>query len=191
MLPPRRCDRVAEAAAPDAVGEVVEAHAVRAADDEAGLADLREHAVAQRRVGVALDHQRGHHRRRARAVGDHLVERGVDARVRDREHHVLDRLGQRRERRVAGHAEHRLAAGVDGVQAALVAALQQVLDRCGGRPCPRARWRRVRRSTAAGAGDRADEPCGRRARAVRNPRPASRACAADPRMAVRPRGSAP
>ena len=117
-----------EAAGPGALGEVVEAHAVRAADDQSGLADLREHAVAQRRVGVVLDHERGHDRRRARAVGDHLVERRLDARVRDREDDVLDGLGQLRERRVAGHAEHRLAAGIDGVEAAFVAALQQVLD---------------------------------------------------------------
>ena len=38
-----------EAAAPDAVGEVVKAHTVRAADDQAGLPDLSEQPVAQRR----------------------------------------------------------------------------------------------------------------------------------------------
>ena len=179
-----------EAAAPDAVGEVVEAHAVRAADDEAGLADLREQPLAQRRIGVALDHQRGHHRRRSRAVRDYVVECGVHARVGDGEYHVFDRFGQRRERRIAGHAEHRLAAGVDGIEAALVAALQQVFERV----AP------DRALALAGAedGDRLRpqqgiEPMSHAGAcpAVRNPRRASCACAADPRTAAPSRGSGP
>jgi hypothetical protein len=61
---------------------------------------------------VAVDHERGHDRRGARAVRDHVVERRLDPRVRDREDHVLDRLRQRRERRVAGNAEDRAAPGL-------------------------------------------------------------------------------
>ena len=60
---------------------------------------------------------------------DDFVERRLDARVGDREDHVLDRLGELVERGIAGHAEDGLAARIDGVEAALEAALQEILDR--------------------------------------------------------------
>ncbi len=60
------------------------------------LASTRSRSGGSR---VVREHERGHDGRRARAVRDDFVERGLDARVADGEDHVLDRLRQRRERR--------------------------------------------------------------------------------------------
>jgi hypothetical protein len=83
-----------EPARPDTVREVVEPHAVRAADDEAAVADPRGDTVLEARLAIVVEVQRRHHRRGACAVRDHVLERGIDARVADREDHVLDALGQ-------------------------------------------------------------------------------------------------
>src|SRR4029453_1555762 len=64
----------------------------------------------------------------AGAMRDGFLERGLDALVADREHHVFDALWQCGERRKAGYAEHRFAAGIGGKQRAGKSALQQVFD---------------------------------------------------------------
>ena len=79
-----------EAARPDSVGEVVETHAVRAADQEARRADSCRDPLPEQRFMVVSEHERGHHGRSARAVRDHFVERGLDAGVADGQDHVLD-----------------------------------------------------------------------------------------------------
>ncbi len=118
-----------EAADPDAIDDVVVAHAVAAADEQPGLAHAPADALAQRRLAIIGQHQRRVDRHRPHTGIDRIVERGLDAAVVDGEDDVLDRLRQRRQRRVAAHALDLLVARIDGVQRALVAAVQQVQHR--------------------------------------------------------------
>jgi hypothetical protein len=118
-----------EAAHPDAVGEIVKAHAVGAADDQAGALDFARHALSQRRELVIRQHQAGHHGGGLRAVGDGRVQAGLDIGVTQGQHHVLDRFGQGVEGRKTGHAQDGRITGIDRVKAASVTSLEQVLDR--------------------------------------------------------------
>ena len=83
-----------EAAYPDAVVGVVEAHAVGAAQQQTGLADARLDALCQARV-VGREQLR-HDGRRPTAVVDRGFEGCFHVRVTDAEDHVPVRVGRRR-----------------------------------------------------------------------------------------------
>ena len=121
-----------EPACPDTLVEVVETHAVRAADQQSRRADLRRDPLAERRLAVAREHERGHQRRGTRAMRNHFVECAFDPGVADGQDHVLDGRGQGGERREARHAADGGVTRVHGVQRPRESAFQQVLD--GGAP---------------------------------------------------------
>ena len=190
-LPPRPMRARLEAAGPDAVAKIVEAHAVGAADEQAVLADARRDALAQRGHAIVLEHERRHERRGAGAMRDGFVERRLDARIADREDHVLDALGSAASDGKQGTPQTDVRPGIHRVQRAGKSAVQQVLDddaTDGARALGRAEHR------DRGGLEQWIEPMRHVAsapRRIRSRRPAWRDGAADRRTRLRPRGSAP
>ena len=82
--------------------EVVETHAVDAADLDAGLHGEIAQALFQPGLGIFLQHAAGIDGRRACAMVDGGLQRTFELRVAECDHHVLDGLRQGGEVGIAG-----------------------------------------------------------------------------------------
>ena len=71
-----------EAADPHAVGKIVKAHAVGAANEHSGVFDLARDPVAQQGFVIVFEKQAGEDRRGACAMGDRRIQAGFEPLVR-------------------------------------------------------------------------------------------------------------
>ena len=151
-----RLARTREAADPDAVEIVVEAHAVAAADRHAGGAGHGGEPARQRRRAIVGEEAGREDHRGPRADGDRLGERLLEPLVADREHGEIGRRRKIGEARHARVALDLVVVRIDRVdRAAEAAALQHAHHVVAGR-VRRAGSRRRARSSAERAAVRAD-----------------------------------
>ena len=111
------------------VADVVETHAVGAADEHAGIGDFLADAFPETRFGVVVQHQRGHDDGGRYAGHDCRIECRFDARVTDTEDDEVRYLGQVGEGRIATHLHELAVTGIDGEDAAPEAAAQEIPER--------------------------------------------------------------
>jgi hypothetical protein len=117
-----------EAAHPQAVLQIVEAHAVAAADLQVGGARHGGDALGERRIAVAGKVAAGEDRGGAGAVPDGFGELRLDAGVADADDDVIDCLRQRGQRGITGQPVDLRVVGIDEVEAAAELAFADAAD---------------------------------------------------------------
>ena len=125
MIEPGRWRKAAYA---QAMFQIVEAHAVAAADLQAGRARHGSEAAGERRLAVAGQVAAPEDGGGVGAVANGLDELRLDAGVGDADDDVIDRLWQRRQRGVAGLPVDLRVVWIDEVDAAAELALAHAAD---------------------------------------------------------------